>query len=184
MKHLFAIAGVALLATSTSPAVAAIYTMGGPLAEGCYQAAKSRTGDRLAIEGCTRALREEGLSLEDRAATYVNRGIVHMVRGRTVNAEADFDAALAIDAQLADAYLNKGFLRIRSGHGRDALPLIQKGLDLGAEEKAVAWFGRGVAYEQMGDYAKAYRDFQRARALAPEWDMPSAYLADYKVGGR
>ncbi|MEO7601876.1 MAG: tetratricopeptide repeat protein [Sphingomicrobium sp.] len=184
MKHLFAIAGAALLATSASPAAAAIYTLGGPLAEGCYQAAESRTGDRLAVEGCTRALSEEGLSAEDRAATYVNRGIVHMVRGRAAYAEADFDSALAIDADLADAYLNKGFLRIRSGQGRDALPLIQKGLDLGAEEKAVAWFGRGVAYEQMGDYAKAYRDFQRAQVLAPDWDMPSDYLANYRVGER
>ncbi len=184
MKHLFAIAGAASLATSISPAAAAIYTLGGPLAEGCYQAADSRTGNRSAVEGCTRALSEEGLSAEDRAATYVNRGIVHMVRGRAANAEADFDAALAIDADLADAYLNKGFLRIRSGQGRDALPLIQKGLDLGAEEKAVAWFGRGVAYEQIGDYAKAYRDFQRAQVLAPDWDMPTTYLADYRVAER
>lgn len=184
MKHLFAIAGVALLATSTNPAVAAIYTLGGPLAEGCYEAAEARVGNRSAVEGCTRALSEEGLSAEDRAATYVNRGIVHMVRGRATDAEADFDAALAVDAGLADAFLNKGFLRIRSGQGREALPLIQKGLDLGADEKAVAWFGRGVAHEQMGDYAKAYRDFQRAQVLAPDWDMPSTYLADYKVGER
>ena len=184
MKHLFAIAGVALLATSISPAMAAIHTLGGPLAKGCYDAAESRTGDRFAVEGCTRALSEEGLSQEDRAATYVNRGIVHMVRGRAANAEADFDAALAIDADLADAFLNKGFLRIRSGQGREALPLIQRGLDLGAEAKAVAWFGRGVAYEQMGDYAKAYRDFQRAQVLAPDWDMPSTFLANYRVGER
>lgn len=184
MRHLFAIAGGALLAISISPAMAAIYTLGGPLAEGCYHAAESRTGDRLAVEGCTRALREEGLSREERAATYVNRGIVHMVRGRAANAEADFDAALAIDGDLAEAFLNKGFLRIRSGQGREAHALIQKGLDLGIEEKAVAWFGRGVAHEQMGDYAKAYRDFQRAQALAPDWDLPAEYLASYKVGGR
>jgi tetratricopeptide (TPR) repeat protein len=181
MKHLFAIAGMALLAT---PASAAIYTLGGPLAEGCFEAASSQTGSRFAVEGCSRALVEEGLAPADRAATLVNRGIVHMVRGQRNAADADFDAALAIDARLADAYLNKGFLRIRTGQGRDALPLIQKGLDLGAQDKAVAWFGRGVAHEQMGDYAKAYRDFQRARALAPKWDMPATYLADYRVGGR
>ena len=181
MKNLFAIAGLALLA---APASAAIYTLGGPLAEGCYEAASSKYDSRFAIEGCTRALAEEGLAPPDRAATLVNRGIVYMARGQARSAEADFDAALAIDASLADAYLNKGFLRIRTGAGRVALPLIQKGLDLGADEKAVAWFGRGVAHEQMGDYAKAYRDFQRARELAPDWDMPSAYLASYRVGGR
>lgn len=181
MKHLFAMAGMALLAT---PASAAIYTLGGPLAEGCYEAASSKYNSRFAVEGCTRALLEEGLAPADRAATLVNRGIVHMARGQIGPADADFDAALAVDARLADAYLNKGFLRIRSGHGRDALPLIQKGLDLGAQEKAVAWFGRGVAHEQMGDYAKAYRDFQRAQKLAPTWDMPATYLATYQVARR
>jgi len=181
MKHLFAIAGLGLLA---APASAAIYTLGGPLAEGCYEAASSKYTSRFAVEGCTRALAEEGLAPADRAATLVNRGIVHMARGQEIAADTDFDAALAIDPGLADAYLNKGFLRIRTGHGRDALPLIQKGLDLGAQEKAVAVFGRGVAHEQMGNYAKAYRDFQRARELAPKWDLPATYLADYRVGGR
>ena len=181
MKHLFAIAGLVLLAT---PASAAIHTLGGPLAQGCYKAASSKNVSRFAIEGCDRALAEDGLAPADRAATLVNRGIVHMVRGQRSAAEADFDAALALDARLADAYLNKGFLRIRTGEGREALPLIQKGLDLGAQEKAIAWFGRGVAHEQMGDYSRAYRDFQRARELAPDWDMPSTYLASYQVGAR
>lgn len=181
MKYLFAIAGAALFA---APASAAIYTPGGPLAEGCYKAANSKYTSRFAVEGCTPALFEEGLAPPDRAATLVNRAIVYMARGQAKAAEADFDAALAIDARLADAYLNKGFLRIRTGKGRDALPLIQKGLDLGAEQKAVAWFGRGVAHEQMGDYATAYRDFQRAQKLAPDWDMPSSYLASYQVRER
>jgi tetratricopeptide (TPR) repeat protein len=181
MKHLFAIAAAGLV---TAPASAAIYTLGGPLAEGCFEAAKSKYDSRFAVEGCTRALIEEGLAPADRAATLVNRGIVHMAREQLDAADADFDAALAIDARLADAYLNKGFLRIRTGAGREALPLIQKGLDLGASEKAVAWFGRGVAYEQMGDYAKAYSDFQRAQKLAPGWDMPATYLATYQVRGR
>ena len=184
MKHLFAIAGVAMLAIPMNAAFGAVFTVGGPLSHNCYEAAKSRNSNSFAVDGCTRALQEEALNPEDRAATYVNRGIVNMVRNRATSAEADFNSALAIDSELADAYLNKGFLRIRSGQGREALPLIQKGLDLGADAKAVAWFGRGVAYEQMGDYAKAYRDFQRAQVLAPDWDMPSAYLANYKVGER
>lgn len=181
MKNLFALAGMIMLA---APASAAIQTLGGPLAQNCYELASSKNNSRFAVEGCTRALAEEGLTSADRAATLVNRGIVHMIGGQGSAAERDFDAALAIDAALADAYLNKGFLRIRTGHGREALPLIQKGLDLGAEEKAIAWFGRGVAHEQMGDYAKAYRDFRRARELAPNWDMPATYLADYQVSGR
>lgn len=184
MRILLCTAGVAMLASPMNAAVGAVLTLGGPLSQNCYEAAKYGTANAFAIEGCTRALEEEALGPADRAATYVNRGIVHMSRNRASTADADFDAALAIDPRLADAYLNKGFLRIRSGNGREALALIQQGLDLGATEKAVAWFGRGVAYEQMGDYSKAYRDFQRARELAPDWDMPADYLASYRVRGR
>ena len=184
MRILLWTAGVAMLASPMNAAVGAVLTLGGPLSQNCYEAAKNRTSNAFAIEGCTRALEEEGLNPDDRAATYVNRGIVHMLRNRASSAEADFDSALAIDPRLADAFLNKGFLRIRSGNGREALALIQQGLDLGATEKAVAWFGRGVAHEQMGNYSKAYRDFQRARELAPDWDMPSDYLASYRVRGR
>ena len=184
MRILACTAGVAMLVLPMNAAIGAVFTVGGPLSQNCYEAAKSRNGSAFAVDGCTRALQEEALSPKDRAATHVNRGIVYMARNRASSAEADFDAALAIDASLSDAFLNKGFLRIRSGKGREALPLIQKGLDLGAQEKAVAWFGRGVAHEQMGNYSSAYRDFQRARALAPDWDMPSAYLANYRLGER
>ncbi len=184
MRILSCTAGVAMLALPMNAAIGAVFTVGGPLSQNCYEAAKSRNGNAFAVDGCSRALQEEALGPQDRAATHVNRGIVYMARNRASSAEADFDAALAIDPRLADAYLNKGFLRIRAGNGRDALALIQQGLDLGAQEKAVAWFGRGVAHEQMGNYSKAYRDFQRARAMAPDWDMPSAYLANYRVAER
>lgn len=184
MRILLCTAGVAMLASPMNAAVGAVLTLGGPLSQNCYEAAKNGTANAFAIDACTRALQEEALSPADQAATFVNRGIVHMTRNRATTADADFDSALAIDPQLADAYLNKGFLRIRSGKGREALAMIQQGLDLGATEKAVAWFGRGVAYEQMGDYAKAYRDFQRARELAPDWNMPSDYLASYQVSAR
>ena len=114
MKNLFALAGMIMLA---APASAAIQTLGGPLAQNCYELASSKNNSRFAVEGCTRALAEEGLTSADRAATLVNRGIVHMIGGQGSAAERDFDAALAIDAALADAFLNKGFLRIRTGTG-------------------------------------------------------------------
>lgn len=184
MRILFVTAGVAMFLAPTNAAVGAVLTLGGPLAQNCYEAAKSSSQSRFALDGCTRALHEDALDEADRAATLVNRGIVLMARGQATLAEADFDSALALDSRLADAYLNKGFLRIRNGSGREALPLIQKGLDLGADGKAVAWFGRGVAHEQMGDYAKAYRDYRHAQELAPDWDMPASYLASYRVVAR
>ena len=178
---LSAAAAAALAIIPASPAGAAVQTLGGPLAKVCYDHAVAGEGGRFAIDGCTRALEEERLLAPDQAATYVNRGIVYMSAGRAAEADADFDSALKINAQLADGWLNKGFLRIRQGKGRDALPLIQRGIDSGAGNQALAIFARGVAHEQMGEYGAAYADLKRARELQPGWSLPKEYLASYQV---
>ena len=90
-------------------------------------------------------------------------------------------AATKLNANLPDGWLNKGFLRLRQGHGRDALPLIQRGIDAGANRQALAIFARGVAYEQMGDFSSAYADLRQAQQLEPSWSLPREYLATYQV---
>ena len=184
MKSLTLFAGVAMLASGGSAASAAIISLGGPLSRICYEQALARDGRDVAIEGCTRSLDEEALMPHDRAATLVNRGILYMVHGSDLSADADFNAALAMDARLPDAWLNKGFLRLRKGNGRDALPLLQKGIDNAPQRQALAIFARGVAYEQMGEYRLAYADLRRAHDLEPGWSLPSEYLAAYRFVGR
>jgi tetratricopeptide (TPR) repeat protein len=181
MRNLFFAAGAAVFAIiASSPASGAILSLGGPLSHTCYDSARSQDAGDQAIEGCTRALQEESLTPHDFAATHVNRGILNMIRGHDSDADSDFDAALLTNQKLADAWLNKGFLRLRRGNGRDALPLLQKGIDAGPPRQALAIFARGVAYEQMGDYASAYADLRRAHDLEPRWPMPTEYLAEYR----
>jgi len=86
-----------------------------------------------------------------------------------------------LDRNLSDAWLNKGFLRIRRGDGRDALPLLQEGISRGPDRAALAIFARGVAYEQMGQFDSAYVDLKRAHDLEPRWQLPREYLARYQV---
>ena len=181
MKSLIFAAGVATLALPPSAATAAVRSLGGALSQNCYEAALSHDTRSFAIDGCTRALNEEGLLEPDRAATYVNRGIVQMTGGRLTSADSDFDEALAINANLSDAWLNKGFLRIREGKGQEALPLLQKGIDAGARRQALAYFARGVAHEQAGDYRSAYNDLVRARKMEPRWSLPGEWLAHYQL---
>jgi hypothetical protein len=83
-------------------AQAAVLTLGGPLSYLCYQSALAGDGRSSAVEGCTRALDEEALATPERAATYVNRGIVLMSGGRLGEADADFDAALKMNRSLPD----------------------------------------------------------------------------------
>lgn len=183
MKLILATAAAAAVIPLTS-ASAAVLTLGGALSHICYQAAVEGDGRASAIEGCNRALQEESLAAPDKAATFVNRGIVLMSGGHIREADADFDTALRLQQNLPDAWLNKGFLKLREGAGRDALPLIQRAMDEGAGNRALAAFARGVAHEQIGDLPAAYADLKRARELAPGWDLPRDYLASYHVRER
>lgn len=184
MKSLVFAAGIATLALLPSAASGAIMTLGGPLSKLCYESAQVRDGRDAAVDACTRALQEEALAPADRAATLVNRGILYMARHRDMEADMDFNQALALNDGLSDAWLNKGFLRLSHGDGRDALPLLQKGMDRGARRQALAVFARGVAYEQMGNFQAAYSDLRRAHELEPGWDLPTQFLADYRVSQR
>lgn len=184
MRSLTLAAGIAMLAFPLSAARSAVISVGGPLSRTCYQAALSEDDGNSAMDECTRALNEEAMTPSDRAATYVNRGILRMVRGNDADADADFDAALALNRDLPDAWLNKGFLRIRRGDGRDALPLLQQGIDRKPDRQALAIFARGVAYEEMGEYRSAYQDLTRAHQLEPHWSLPREYLSHYRVVAR
>lgn len=184
MKSLTLAAGAAAMIIPLTSAGSAVFTYGGPLSRLCYEAALSQDDRASAVEGCSRSLDEEALTTAERAGTLVNRGIIEMTRNQDSLADADFDAALTLNPQLPDAWLNKGFLRIRKGDGRDALPLLQQGIDRGPERRALAIFARGVAYEEMGEYRSAYDDLRRAHQLEPRWSLPSEYLSHYRIVSR
>ena len=181
MKCLTFAAGIAMVAISLSDASGATMTLGGPLSQNCYQNALARDARPSAIEGCNRSLTEEGLTGPDRAATYVNRGILHMIRGHDADADADFNAAMAIDNGRAEPWLNKGYLRLKQDNGREALPLLNEGIKRQPQREALAFFARGLAYEDLGDLKAAYADLRLAHDLEPRWSLPNEYLARYQV---
>ena len=180
MKSLTLAAGVAMLVIPSAGQGAA-FTLGGPLSQNCYEAALSGDSRSFTIESCDRSLSEEAMSQRDRAATFVNRGILRMLKGSRGEADADFDSAIKLDQSLADAWLNKGFLRLKDNRGREALPLIEEGIKRGPQRQALAYFARGLAYEDVGDVGAAYADLQRAHDLEPNWSLPAQYLARYQV---
>ena len=151
------------------------------MATDCYDYAQSRDSRPDAMTICSRALRLEPLDAQNRAATLVNRGVVKMLRQDLSGAEADFDAALALDPSQSDAWLNKGFLRVRTGAGTEALPFLERALQLRARRPAMAYFARGIAHEQAGNFRAAYINLTRARDLEPGWSMPAEALSRYRV---
>ena len=71
------------------PANAAVTVFGGGLARDCYLGVESGEPARDILPVCDLALQQERLKTRDRAATYVNRGIIHMREGRLEMALSD-----------------------------------------------------------------------------------------------
>jgi tetratricopeptide (TPR) repeat protein len=165
------LASAAALATvllGANPVKAAVTVLGAGPERTCYlDAAAGSTGlDSLRI--CNEAL-NNSLSLHDRAATFVNLGIILHARGENEEAMMDFKQCLSIMPDQADAYLNLGVAYVTLKQYDTALTNIEKGISLHPSDMSVAYYDRGVAEEQLGRLSDAYRDYQSAATIAPKF---------------
>ena len=173
--------GTAMLAAA--PTQSAMTVLGSGQARECYLAAELDTSasrrDGMVI--CSRALIEEALSQRDRAATFVNRGILNM-RAKSIDAAIrDYDAALRAQPGLAEAFVNKGIALLHKGDEEAAVQMLTAGIDRNPARPEVAYYSRGVAHELLGKLKEAMGDYRQAATLAPKWDEPAKQLERFKV---
>lgn len=179
MNRLILAALVAALPTASH---AAISVFGGGLGRDCYLAAEMARGGRAGLEICDKALADEAMSVTDRAATLVNRGIVKMQAKDLTAAIVDFDTAIRARPGTAEAYVNKGIALIHlGGRDRDAVDLLTQGIAKNPTRPEIAYYVRGIANEQLGATREAFEDYSRAASLKPEWAEPAAQLARFSV---
>lgn len=175
----------ATVAALAMPASAGISVIGNSSARTCYLAAKTDGPSISGLRDCDRALGEEPLSHYDMVATHVNRGILRMRAGNLDRAIADFDTAIASDPDQPESYLNKGAALLkREGGSSAAVPLFTAALEKRTTRPAVAYFGRGMAHERLGNLKAAYLDYQQASAADPDWDQPAIELARFTIRRR
>jgi tetratricopeptide (TPR) repeat protein len=188
MKLQLAFAASILSLFLTAPAWAdAVVVMGDGPERMCYVAAKTGMDPMRGLDHCNLAL-ENGLAQHDRAATFVNRGVIEHKLGRNNAALDDFEACLAMIPDQPDAFINRGVVKLSQGSALEALDDIQKGIALGPSEPALAYYDRAIAYEKLAVGAerqaylqKAYADYQRAVKEAPEFAAASEALARFRV---
>jgi len=181
MKFIFLLAG-ASCAFAAGAADAAVSVIGNSMAQSCYEAADSKVMPRgQDLDNCDRAITQEGLSAADHVATLVNRGILHARRGATALALADYDEATKRDADQPEAYFNKAALMLKVGVADQAVPLFSKAIANKTRSMAGAYYGRGIAQENLGKLKAAYLDYRRASELAPKWAEPKTDLARFTV---
>jgi tetratricopeptide (TPR) repeat protein len=181
MRHAsLTLATLLAIAPLAGAANAYVIVAGGSLATACSQNARDQLDTAQAVEQCTTAL-SEGLNARNRAGTLINRGIIHMNRGALDNAIADFDAAIALQPELAEGHINRGAVLLARDDYAGAIAAIDRGLALGPEEPARAYYNRAVAHEELGHLREAYRDYRQAADLAPTWAPPQTELTRFRV---
>lgn len=174
------LSGLLMALAAASSAGASVLVLGEGLAPACSKAAFRGKADRASVETCTRAL-NEALATRDRAGTLVNRGVM-LMRGKAYNdAARDFEDAIRLSPELGEAFVNRGVLRMADRDYAGALAQIDRGIQLGVDEPAKAYYNRAIAQEGLGDARAAWLDYRKAQSLDPEWDAPAKQLVRFKV---
>jgi tetratricopeptide (TPR) repeat protein len=184
MKLLFLVGAATLAVFAASSAGAAVTVMGDTNASQCSLAAFHDQADATALRLCTTALNEGTLDRRDQAGTYINRGVMQMIRMDYAAAGSDFQRAIDVDPAIGEAWINRGAVDIINKQFQRGIDDIDKGLSLGTEEPAKAYYNRAVAYEGIDDEKSAYLDYQQALTLEPGWDLPKQELLRFTVTRR
>lgn len=178
MTVLFKTAGLAsfVIAAAAGPAAAqmSVTTFGATDAAACYENARSEFSDD--IDSCDRAIRSPDTTRRDKMKTYVNRGIIRNRNGDLQDAVDDFNAALAIDAGLGEAYLNRGNSYFLASRYDEALADYQQALALDVSKPWAAWYNIGLVHEARKDSDKAREAYQKALELNPNFTLAQAKL--------
>ena len=180
---LLGMAAIALMgmAPPSAPTGAAVISVGGSSAASCYNAAAARDASQQAMAECDSAIGQQVIPYDDLVATFVNRGVLKLVRTDYRAAEADFNQAMALHSKQPEAWLNKGIARYQQGDVNGAVEMFNRSLELNTRYQALAYFGRALANEDRGDIRGAYADLRRAAQLDPRWNAPQEQLKRFKV---
>lgn len=171
-----ALLGCVGLILAVLPAHAALNVFGSTLARECYEAAMSGSGTGAAL--CERALAGDQMTDRDRAATLVNRGIVYNTARQLDLAVADFDAALKINPNLGEAYLNRGNAHFWQHNYAAAIADFGKAIDLKTASLDYAHYNKALAEMNVGKFEDAKADLTAALAITPGFKVASDRMAE------
>ncbi len=180
----FVTLGILPIIFAAGAASAGTMTIGQSYGAECYDNAKGRgigVGD---INACNRAIDEGSLTRKDRASTFVNRGIVRAFRDDLTGALSDYEKALRLKPELAEAFANRGNVYIRMERYDDALAELNTALTLDLKSPERVYYNRAIIYEKLGQTRAAYEDLMMAVKLAPQWGQPKRELQRYQVVSR
>lgn len=175
-----ALAAFTLPSLAASPVRQMIYNV--DAAAACSAAANDRAELRQGLSWCDTALADPAMT--HRAALLMDRGVVKVRLNDNAGALADYNAAIALDANLGDAYVSRAGVEIALKRYDDARSDVAQAMALSASNMHAAFYDRAVIEEEHGDVRAAYRDYKQALAIKPDYWAAQRELARFKVVNR
>jgi tetratricopeptide (TPR) repeat protein len=172
------IAGVVFLAPS---AEAAVTVLGNGLARVCFEVAEFGGNPRDGVATCSEALEQTALSMRDRSATLINRGILYSRLDHPEMALNDYNRGLSIDPDMGEGYVDRGAVYIVLRRYETALQDIDKGIEMNANRLQIAYYDRAIVHEALGNVRAAYDDYKKAAEIEPGFVLANEQLARFKV---
>jgi tetratricopeptide (TPR) repeat protein len=142
-------------------------------------------GQSLARSGKT----EEALAAFDRALdldpynaqAFYHRGLLYQTERQHPQAVADFTSANGLMPQWVDPLVGRAVSYLAMEKVREAASDLDEAVQADPQN-GQAWVTRGLAYERLGDKAKAAGSFARALAIRPKDEAARVGFA--RVGGK
>jgi tetratricopeptide (TPR) repeat protein len=173
--------GLVVAGGAVSAANASAVEVGAGTAHDCFVQADSNLDPRAGVALCTESLKNETLSMDDRAATLINRAILRARAMDMDGALADYAEAIDIGANLSEAYLNRSATLIALRRYGEAKNDADQAIRLGAHRLEIAYYNRAVADEALGDVGAAYEDYKAALRVEPRFAAASDQLMRFRV---
>lgn len=178
--RVFMVIGAFLTFSQTALAQSMVVGDGG--AKQCYHSVKyGDPGRASTIRDCKKALTHIDLTYRDKAATHVNLGILYMRSGEHVLARKHYDTAIKMTPKLPETYINNSAALIYMGEYHDAIESINTAIELGTTKMPEALYNRAMAYDNLKQYNKAYKDLKHALALRPGWAPALSAIDNYEI---
>lgn len=173
----------AIAAAAPAYAQGAVTVIGGGMAQECYQAAEtSSVPIQQALQICDLALNQERLRPRDKAATFTNRGILHMRAGNNTRAMWDYQRSLEIIPDLKEAKVNLGAALYNLKRYPEALAALNEGVGaMSLDARVIGFYNRGLTHEKLGDLQSAYEDFRHALEMRPEFKLAADQMKRFTV---
>ncbi len=131
---------------------------------------------RESLEPCNAAIEQYGLSNFMRAATFANRGILHAANGSLAESLSDYDQALSLMPSLSEVYISRGIIYHFLQDFQRAIDDYSLAIEMQVSNLYIAYFDRGMAYEELGRLVEAENDYNKALENKPDWPPARARL--------